>query len=292
MLHHLKHLVKNNENITTLGTQQVQSSGKDKMYEYVKKEIRARYGKDAINDKNKHKLKSLAIAAPFCSFSRENQHPKWELASKMFAEKPFSNGHDKRYEEVKAIIRKKFGESAINESNKARLKALALAGKQSKDLQAVGAHPKWKLAQDMFSRSPYSNGNDYRYEAVKNEIRFRWGKKSITDKDKPLLKALAVAAPYFVDMDVAEDSEMSKPSLTSSPSRAKSVVGAGVWIPDTSACMRCSRKFGCMYLFLTFFSQDPFYIHHQQQLSESHITVENVAIVYVASAHHIELLSS
>ena len=52
----------------------------------------------------------------------------------------------------------------------------------------------------------YSNGNDYRYEAVKNEIRFRWGKKSITDKDKPL-KALAVAAPYFVDMDVADDSD-------------------------------------------------------------------------------------
>ena len=103
------------------------------MYEYVKKEIRARYGKDAINDKNKHKLKSLAIAAPFCSFSREHQHPKWELASKMFGEEPFSNGHDKRYEEVKAVIRKKFGESSINESNKARLKALALAGKQSKD---------------------------------------------------------------------------------------------------------------------------------------------------------------
>ena len=155
VLHHLKHLVKNNENITTLGTQQVQSSGKDKMYEYVKKEIRARYGKDAINDKNKHKLKSLAIAAPFCSFSREHQHPKWELASKMFGEEPFSNGHDKRYEEVKAVIRKKFGESSINESNKARLKALALAGKQSKEVQAVGEHPKWKLAQDMFSQPPY-----------------------------------------------------------------------------------------------------------------------------------------
>ena len=100
----------------------------------------------------------------------------------------------------------------------------------------------------------YSNGNDYRYEAVKNEIRFRWGKKSITDKDKPLLKALAVAAPYFVDMDVADDSDAPpKPPLDTSPSRARSVVGAGVWIPDTSACMRCSRKFGCMYLSLTLF---------------------------------------
>ena len=40
------------------------------MYEYVKKEIRARYGKDAINDKNKHKLKSLAIAAPLFVLKR------------------------------------------------------------------------------------------------------------------------------------------------------------------------------------------------------------------------------
>lgn len=44
----------------------------------------------------------------------------------------------------------------------------------------------------MFGDPPYSNGHDFRYEAVKNEIRFRWGKKSISEKDKPLLKALAV----------------------------------------------------------------------------------------------------
>ena len=103
-----------------------------------------------------------------------------------------------------------------------------------------------------------------------------------------------MAAPYFVDMDVADDSDAPpKPPLDTSPSRARSVVGAGVWIPDTSACMRCSRKFGCMYLSLTLFSfkQDPSYIV-QQQSFEFHTTVESVGIVYVASAHHIELLSS
>jgi hypothetical protein len=212
------------------------------MYEYVKKEIRARYGKSAICDKNKHKLKSLAIAAPYCSFSRENQHPKWELASKLFGEKPFSNGSDKRYEEVKGIIRKKFGKSSINESNKARLKALALAGKHSKELNELGSHPKWKLAQKMFSQPPYSNGNDFRYEAVKNEIRFRWGKKSIVDKDKTILKALAVAAPYFVDMD-DEDNVDDKDDSESS--KRQSIGAPGVWTPNTSSCMRCNRSFGC-----------------------------------------------
>ena len=62
----------------------------------------------------------------------------WEIAAKMFSQPPFSNGHDARYTKVKTRLRKLYGRKAINESNKLRLKALALnhgvrlnAGKRS-----------------------------------------------------------------------------------------------------------------------------------------------------------------
>ena len=49
----------------------------------------------------------------------------WAIAAERFSVPPFSNGHDKRYEQVKAELRGMFGKSAINKSNKARLKDLA-----------------------------------------------------------------------------------------------------------------------------------------------------------------------
>ena len=51
----------------------------------------------------------------------------WALAAERFAAAPYSNGHDKRYEAVKAEIRGLYGVGAINADNKARLKALAVA---------------------------------------------------------------------------------------------------------------------------------------------------------------------
>ena len=52
--------------------------------------------------------------------------PPTTLATrKRFAEPPFSNGHDRRYEKVKAELRGIYGRAAISEKNKKRLKALA-----------------------------------------------------------------------------------------------------------------------------------------------------------------------
>jgi hypothetical protein len=51
----------------------------------------------------------------------------WALAAERFAAPPHSNGHDKRYETVKAEIRGLYGKVAINANTKARLKALAVA---------------------------------------------------------------------------------------------------------------------------------------------------------------------
>ena len=51
----------------------------------------------------------------------------WTMAAERFATLPFSNGHDKRYEAIKAEIRALYGETAINEDNKMRLKNLAVS---------------------------------------------------------------------------------------------------------------------------------------------------------------------
>eukprot|EP00940_MAST-03C_sp_MAST-3C-sp2_P003037 g3037.t1 len=50
----------------------------------------------------------------------------WELAAKMFAQPPFSDGYDARYTAVKKRLRKEYGRHAINETNKDRLKRLAV----------------------------------------------------------------------------------------------------------------------------------------------------------------------
>eukprot|EP00940_MAST-03C_sp_MAST-3C-sp2_P002341 g2341.t1 len=51
----------------------------------------------------------------------------WSLAASRFAEPPFSNGKDSRYASVKAEIRGIYGHNAINDSNKSRLKYLAVS---------------------------------------------------------------------------------------------------------------------------------------------------------------------
>ena len=51
----------------------------------------------------------------------------WAVAAKEFGKEPFSNGRDRRYEEVKAALREQFGRDAVNERSKPRLKALAAA---------------------------------------------------------------------------------------------------------------------------------------------------------------------
>ena len=51
----------------------------------------------------------------------------WTMAAERFATLPFSNGHDKRYEAIKTEIRALYGETAINEDNKTRLKNLAVS---------------------------------------------------------------------------------------------------------------------------------------------------------------------
>ena len=50
----------------------------------------------------------------------------WALAAKRFASLPYSNGHDTRYEAVKAEIRGLYGKDTINAETKGRLKALAV----------------------------------------------------------------------------------------------------------------------------------------------------------------------
>lgn len=50
----------------------------------------------------------------------------------------------------------------------------------------------WKLAAERFSKKPYSNGCDARYEKVKAELRNRWGKDAINANNKERLKYLAL----------------------------------------------------------------------------------------------------
>ena len=49
----------------------------------------------------------------------------WKLASKFFAQEPYSNGSDAKYEAVKAKLRETWGKDVINDMNKERLKSIA-----------------------------------------------------------------------------------------------------------------------------------------------------------------------
>eukprot|EP00939_MAST-03C_sp_MAST-3C-sp1_P000294 g294.t1 len=55
----------------------------------------------------------------------DDERKMWVLARKLFSMAPYSDGRDFRYNSVKQYLRTKFGETAINESNKPRLKAIA-----------------------------------------------------------------------------------------------------------------------------------------------------------------------
>ena len=48
----------------------------------------------------------------------------WAYAASLFAQKPFSNGEDDRYDEVRKIITKRFGDDAIDSTNEMWLKML------------------------------------------------------------------------------------------------------------------------------------------------------------------------
>ena len=50
----------------------------------------------------------------------------WKEACEEFSKKPYSNGHDARYESVKAELRKRYGQDAIYDGNKSRLKTIAV----------------------------------------------------------------------------------------------------------------------------------------------------------------------
>lgn len=63
----------------------------------------------------------------------------WIVAAKFFSQEPFSNGHDAKYEAVKAKLREKWGKDVINDLNKERLKKLAKNKGIDKDLGRVNA---------------------------------------------------------------------------------------------------------------------------------------------------------
>ena len=61
----------------------------------------------------------------------------WAYAASLFAQKPFSNGEDDRYDEVRKIITKRFGDDAIDSTNEMWLKMLA----KSKGCQSIQCRP-------------------------------------------------------------------------------------------------------------------------------------------------------
>lgn len=128
----------------------------------MKGEIRQKFGKNAVNKTNKPKLKQLAWDTREEIMFRE--------AEKLFAEKPYSNGRDNRYEAVKALLRSEYGKDCIHEQQKKVLKDIAVKWKKEM----------WEYACAEFSKEPFSNGHDDKYESVKNELRRRYGRENIT----------------------------------------------------------------------------------------------------------------
>eukprot|EP00940_MAST-03C_sp_MAST-3C-sp2_P001834 g1834.t1 len=135
-------------------------------------------------------------------------HPMWFEAIRAFSSPPFSNGRDNLYEVVKARLRGRFGiDGAVKSNFKCVLKSIAIVvplfvrgsrrSRRAPTLSLDACHPKWSFAFELFSRRPYSNGEDRQYDVVKSEIRRRWGGDAFDAQGKLTLKALAVAAPYI-----------------------------------------------------------------------------------------------
>jgi len=80
--------------------------------------------------------------------SNFDEEEMWTIAKNRFSQEPYSNGYDKRYETVKAELRAKYGRYVINESNKPRLKAIAVnRGTEVKKVdQKKMRRPSWKRA--------------------------------------------------------------------------------------------------------------------------------------------------
>ena len=68
-----------------------------------------------------------AISSQIGALSTEKRYEMWTAAAAKFDGAPFSNGRDARYEQVKAELRDTYGRGAVNDSNKNRLKTLAMS---------------------------------------------------------------------------------------------------------------------------------------------------------------------
>mmetsp|Transcript_8572 Transcript_8572/g.27144 ORF Transcript_8572/g.27144 Transcript_8572/m.27144 type:complete len:319 (-) Transcript_8572:420-1376(-) len=78
----------------------------------------------------------------------------WAVAASEFAKAPYSNGRDRRYEEVKAALRQRYGRDAISECTKPRLKALAAARGEETALHGVALAAEPPQFRPAWSRPP------------------------------------------------------------------------------------------------------------------------------------------
>ena len=71
-----------------------------------------------IPSKRKKRVKRLDSSCP-------TSDAMWSLAVERFSKPPYSNGSDAKYQDVKAELKRIYGQFAINATNKSRLKYLA-----------------------------------------------------------------------------------------------------------------------------------------------------------------------
>lgn len=82
----------------------------------------------------------------------------WAYASSLFAQKPFSDGEDDRYREVRKMITKEFGDDAIDTSNEMWLKMLARS-RGSQSLSSPSDDPFTKRSSGVSNCSIQSKGS-------------------------------------------------------------------------------------------------------------------------------------
>ena len=139
-------------------------------------------------------MASSTAAAQLAAFDDATDQEFWDFANKLVRQ-----NSGKPYEEVKAELRERFGQGAVNSKNKARLKALA-AGRgglppplvAGAELEPSAADQEfWDLANKLVS---YKNENFLSYELVKAELRGRFGPGAVNANNKAQLKALVKKA--------------------------------------------------------------------------------------------------
>ena len=129
----------------------------------------------------------------------------WKEACTEFSVRPYSNGHDARYETVKAKLRARYGQNAIHNGNKSRLKKIARSRGKDTLLPPVETKTGWNLNSLIPTLREWDNRKKSKDSKLSKIV-----KKITTILTKPRIELFADDAPLasqYDDLDFLNELE-------------------------------------------------------------------------------------